>query len=107
MGMRGKKPLYEKTITLYGVWKFSRAAGADFEMDYGHGRIERLSFGLSATVNGNNEVTFALLTRAGLQSGMSLTVSRRFLRGQDAEAFIRLRKSGREQGVEGGVKVLF
>jgi hypothetical protein len=107
VGLKGKKPSYEKIITLYGIWKFSRAAGVNFEMDYGKGRVESLAFGLSVALSKNDQVTFALLTRKGESAGLSLTVSRRFLKGRDAEAFVRLKKSGDDRRIEVGMKVPF
>ncbi len=107
VGLKGRKPAFEKVIVLYGTWKFSRAAGANFEMDYGNGRIERLSFGLSAALNKNDQVAFALLTRSGESAGLSLTVSRRFLKSRDAEAFIRLKRLDNDKRVEAGIKVPF
>ncbi|MDD2702888.1 MAG: hypothetical protein PHC33_02615 [Candidatus Omnitrophica bacterium] len=107
VGLKGKKPAYDKIITLYGIWKFSRAAGVNFEMDYGKGKVESLAFGVNTALSKNDEVTFALVSRAGESAGLSLTVSRRFLKGRDAEAFVRLKRAGNDKRVEAGVKIPF
>ncbi|MFA5145020.1 MAG: hypothetical protein WC723_03330 [Candidatus Omnitrophota bacterium] len=93
-------------ITLYGEWKFGRNLGLTFEMDYGQGRVKSITFGAEVTF-GSNEVIFALKDEIGEPLGITLTFTRKFLKRMDAEAFLRLKALGKEQGLEAGLRIPF
>ncbi|MFA5117935.1 MAG: hypothetical protein WC695_03675 [Candidatus Omnitrophota bacterium] len=97
----------QKTISLYGVWKIGRRYSPVFEMQYAHGRIRRMEFGSRVSVNRNNEVMLALVSREHEPLGITLTYTRNFSKKLDARAFVRLRKSSRENAVEAGISFPF
>jgi len=106
-GLREDKRLKAKIVTLYGAWKFSRAAGLSFEMDYGRGRIRKIEFGSNVNLSKKDEVTFSLTNKRKESLGMQVAFTHRFLEKLDAEAFVRLKKLQEENRVEAGVKIPF
>jgi hypothetical protein len=93
-------------ITLYGEWKFGRNLGLIFRMDYGQGRVSLIEFGATVTF-GRNKVIFALKDKFGEPAGIILTMTHKFLKAIDAEAFIRLESRQKEQIIEAGINVPF
>jgi len=93
-------------IILYGEWKFGRNLGLIFQMNYGQGRVNSITFGAEVTF-GRNKVIFALKNESNEPLGMSLTMTRKFLEHLDAEAFIRLRSRQNEQAIEAGISLPF
>jgi hypothetical protein len=95
-----------QTIILYGEWKFGRNLGLTFRMDYGQGRVKSLTFGAEVTF-GRNKVVFALKNEFGEPLGITLTMTHKFLKTIDAEAFIRLKSRQNEQAIEAGITLPF
>ena len=93
-------------IILYGEWKFGRNLGVSFQMDYGQGRVREIEFGAAVTF-GRNKVIFALNNEFGEPLGITLTMTHKFLKLIDAEAFIRLKSRKKEQAIEAGVTIPF
>lgn len=107
VGFKELKIDRSQIISLYGVWKFSRALGLTFEMEYLKGEIHSLEFGAEVNFNKNNEIVFQLKNEADEDLGISLTFTHRFLKQLDARAFLRLKAAGEEAGVDIGVKIPF
>ncbi len=95
-----------QALILYGEWKFGRNLGLTFQMDYGQGRVREIEFGAGVTF-GHNKVTFALKNEFGEPLGATLTMTHKFLKSFNAEAFIRLKSRRNEQGVEAGITIPF
>jgi hypothetical protein len=93
-------------LILYGEWKFGRNLELNFQMNYGQGRIKVITFGTAVNFD-RNKVIFALRSELGKPLGVSLTMTHRFLKSFDAEAFIRLKSRRGEHGVETGLTVPF
>ncbi|PIQ86096.1 MAG: hypothetical protein COV73_05085 [Candidatus Omnitrophica bacterium CG11_big_fil_rev_8_21_14_0_20_43_6] len=93
-------------VTLYGEWKFGRNLGLIFEMDYGQGRVRAMEFGAKVTFERNNLI-FTLKNELGQPLGITLTMTHKFLKSFDAEAFIRLTSRQQEQGAEAGITLPF
>ncbi len=107
VGLRKEKPYQEKIISLYGTWKFSRNLGLIFQMDYGSDKVQELEFGALAHLNRRDEITFSLLNKRQESLGINLSFSHKFLKQRDAEAFVKLKKLGKELGVQAGVRIPF
>ena len=105
IGIRENKSA-EKIISLYGVWKFSRNLGLVFQMDYNKQGLESIEFATDVTFQ-KNVVSFSLKNKEGEPLGITLTFTHRFLKGIDAEAFLRLKALGEESGIEAGLKIPF
>ncbi|MDD5560641.1 MAG: hypothetical protein PHT50_00705 [Candidatus Omnitrophica bacterium] len=93
-------------IILYGEWKFGRNLGLTFQMDYGQGRVRAIEFGAEVTF-GRNKVIFALRNEFGQPLGITLTMTHKFLKAIDAEAFIRLKSRQKDQAIEAGISIPF
>ncbi|MFA6129440.1 MAG: hypothetical protein WC731_00455 [Candidatus Omnitrophota bacterium] len=93
-------------LILYGEWKFGRDLGLIFRMDYGQGRVKSLEFGAQVDFN-RNKVIFALKNEFGKPLGITLTVTHKFLKAVDTEAFIRLKSYRKTRAVEAGFSLPF
>jgi len=93
-------------LILYGEWKFSRNLGLTFQMDYGQGRVREIEFGAEVSF-GRNKVILALKNEFGDPLGITLTMTHKFLKTIDAEAFIRLKSRQNEHGIEAGISIPF
>ena len=93
-------------IILYGEWKFGRNLGLTFQMDYGQGKLRAIEFGAEVTF-GRNKVIFALKNELGEPLGVTLTMTHKFLKANNAEAFIRLKSRQKEQTIEAGITIPF
>jgi len=93
-------------IILYGQWKFGRNLGLTFQMDYGQGMIREIEFGAVVTF-GRDKVIFALENEFGEPLGITLTMTYKFLKAVDAEAFIRFKSLQKEQAIEAGITIPF
>jgi len=105
LGLRDQKKI--KIISLYGTWKFSRALGLIFQIDYGRGQIEDIIFAAEVNFSAKNEIQLLLRNRAGEPLGITVVFARRFLKKLDAEVFLRLKAAGVEKSVEAGVRIPF
>lgn len=93
-------------LILSGEWKFGRNLGLTFQMDYGQGKVKVIKFGAEVTF-GRNKVNFALKNELSESLGITLTMTHKFLKSFDAEAFIRLKSRKDQQGVEVGINIPF
>jgi len=93
-------------LILYGEWKFGRDLGLTFQMDYGQGKVRAITFG-AEVIFGRNKVTFALKNELGEPLGITLTMTHKFLKSLDTEAFIRLKSHQKELGIEAGITLPF
>ncbi len=93
-------------VILYGEWKFGRNLGLIFEMVYGQGRVRVVEFGAKVTF-GRSKLIFTLKNELGQPLGITLTMTHKFLKSLDAEAFIRLSSRRQEEGVEAGITLPF
>ena len=75
-------------------------------MDYGQGKVKTIEFGAEVFF-GHNKVIFALKNEFGEPLGVTLTMTHKFLKSFDAEAFIRLKSRQKEQAVEAGITIPF
>jgi len=105
MGIRENKSR-EKIISLYGAWKFRRNLGLVFEMDYNKQGLESIEFAADVTFQ-KNTITFTMRNRQGEPLGIILTFTHKFLKGIDAQAFLRLKALSAESGIEAGLKIPF
>ena len=93
-------------IILYGEWKVGRNLGLTFQMDYGQGKIRAIAFGAEVTF-GCNKIIFALKNEFGLPLGITLTMTHKFLKHLNVEAFLRLKSIKKEQVIEAGITIPF
>ena len=93
-------------LIFYGEWKFGRDLGLTFQMDYGQGKIRAITFGAEVTF-GRNKVIFALKNEFGQPLGVTLTMTHKFLKHLDVEAFLRLKSIKKEQVIEAGITIPF
>jgi len=93
-------------LILYGEWKFGRNLGLSFQMDYGRDRVKSIEFGAEVTF-GRNKVIFALKDELGKPLGITITLTHKFLKLIDTEAFIRLKSRQKEQAIEAGITIPF
>ena len=107
LGAKDLKSQHQRIISLYGVWKFSRAVGLIFEMEYCKGEIHSLEFGAEVNFNRNNEIVFRLKDETDEDLRVSLTFTHRFLKHLDARIFLRLKAAQEEKGVDVGVRIPF
>jgi len=95
-----------QTLILYGEWKFGRNLGLIFRMNYGQGKVRSIELGAEVTF-GRNKVNFALKNEFGEPLGITLTMTHKFLKTIDADAFIRLKSRQKEQAIEVGITIPF
>jgi len=93
-------------VVLYGDWKFGRNLGVLFKMDYGQGKVRVIEFGAGVTFS-RNKLTFTLNNEFGEPLGITFTMTHKFLKSFDAEAFIRLKSRQEQYGIEAGITVPF
>jgi len=93
-------------LILYGEWKFGRNLGLTFQMDYGQGKVRAIEFGAEVFF-GHSKVIFALKNELDESLGITLTMTHKFLKSFDAEAFIRLKSRQKEQAIEAGISIPF
>jgi hypothetical protein len=107
IGIRqSRKTLPGQLLILYGEWKFGRNLGLTFQMDYGRDKVRSIEFGAKVTF-GRNKVIFTLKNESGEPLGITITMTHKFLKSFDAEAFIRLKSRKDEYGVEAGLSIPF
>lgn len=107
VGLKKNKPPVPKTICLYGEWKFFRKSGLVFTMEYAAGIIHNLEFGFTVIVSKTNSITVSLLNKENEPTGISVTMTHRFLRAKNAEGFIRVKPGGRSRGIDAGLTFPF
>lgn len=106
IGIKGGRLFKVQTVTLYGLWKFSRQLGLCFEMDYERYKVKEISFGATCRLTDTDEITFQLKNSEGKDLGLSVNFSRTFL-NKNARWFIRLTQDAKASRVEGGITILW
>lgn len=96
-----------KIISLYGAWKFSRALGVLFQIDYGNGEVKDIVFAAEVDFSAKDEMQLLLRNHGGEPLGITVLFTHRFLKKLDAEAFLRLKAMADEKRVEAGVRIPF
>lgn len=107
VGLKKEKLNQEKTISIYGTWKFSRKAGLIFQVDCGRNRGYPVEFGVSAYLNKKDEVVFILTNKKREPLGIKVVFTHRLLEKFDAQVFLRLKRLQREKSVEAGIRIPF
>lgn len=93
-----------QTITLFGKFKLSKKLGFEFEMEYADGEKRSITLGAEYALREDLTIEAKLLNRAGDPLGFEVILTKDFP-GLEAEAFVRLRKTLRENAVEAGVTI--
>ncbi|MCX5706511.1 MAG: hypothetical protein NTW13_02415 [Candidatus Omnitrophica bacterium] len=93
-------------LILYGEWKFGRNLGLIFQMNYGQGKVRAIEFGAEVTF-GRNKVIFALKNEFSEPLGVTLTMTHKFLKVLDAEAFLSLKSCQDQHAIEAGITIPF
>ena len=106
-GARQAKNSHPIIVSLYGQWKIGRKLAPVFEMEYEKGRVRSLEFGCRVDVSKKDRIEAALTCARGEDLGGRLIFTRRFLAKLDADLFVRLKKTAREQSADVGVTVPF
>jgi len=108
LGYSGNRRTHANIVTLYGTWKINRTAGLVFEMDYGRGRFQTITFGVEARLSQNDKIVFSLRNKKGDPLGMMLVYTRNLFKKQDAQFFLRLAASSRRlRSAETGIRIPF
>ena len=95
-----------QTIILFGKWKVSRDLGLSFEIEYAGGRKKAISFGGQYSIDKNHQIIVQLGNQEGKPLGIELVLTKEFIVDQ-AQAFLRLRKSFEESRIEAGMRFNF
>ncbi len=106
-GIKGGNNKTGKIITLFGAWKFNRALGLIFEINYGRGNIRALVFSADINLTHEDKVILSLVSREREPLGISVTFSHRFLKKLDAEAYFKFKALQENPGIEAGVSIPF
>jgi hypothetical protein len=97
----------EKTISLYGSWKFSRKLGLFFEADYGRGSLKRYSFSARVNLSQKDKITFSLLDNKNRPLGIRVNYQRKLFNNKDLEFFTKLSKKGKKHEIKAGIQLRF
>jgi len=107
VGLKERRPDKERVFSLYGTWKINRRIGLIFEIEYAHGEIYAMEFAAEVRLYQNNQVTFALKNKRGEDLGITIVFTHKLLKQLDAELFLRLKYSQKEQGIGLGLRLPF
>lgn len=110
LGAGVKRPRLSKaprTIYLYGTWKFSRKFELNFLMDYGRGRMQKITFGTQIRINKENDIVVSLRNSRDEALGLQVIFTHKFLKKLDARTFLRLEAKGKEAAVKTGLSIPF
>ncbi|MCF7870197.1 MAG: hypothetical protein K9L69_04005 [Candidatus Omnitrophica bacterium] len=107
IGVGYGKTRKEKTLKLYGSWKFSRKLGLFFEVGYGRGKLKRYSFSAKVNLTNKDKITFSLLDNKDRPLGLKLRYQRKLFNKKDLEFFTKLSKKGKNYKATAGLKLYF
>jgi len=93
-------------IVLFGKWKLSRNLSVGFEIEYENGRRQTIQFDTDYHLNSDKSVSFSLKDTEGEKLGLAVTFTKDLL-AKSGQAFLRLRRHGKEAAVEGGISIPF
>jgi hypothetical protein len=97
----------EKTLKLYGSWKFSRKLGLFFEVDYGRDKLKRYSFSAKVNLTDKSKIAFSLLDSRGRPLGIRVNYQRKLFTKKDIEFFTKLSNKGKNYSIKAGIKLHF
>ena len=95
----------KQRVVLFGAWKINRDLSVSLEIPYAEGRVGSLRCETAAALNRRDSVTVALANDRRQKLGIAVTFTRKL--NQDANLFLRLKRSSEESSVLGGVQVRF
>ncbi len=107
VGVGFGKKRKEKTISLYGSWKFSRKLGLFFEVNYRNGKIKRYKFSAMLNLSEKDKVIFNLLDSKGRPLGIKVVYKRKLFKQKDIEFFTELSKKGKNYTTKSGLRLSF
>lgn len=93
-----------RKVTLFGKWKLSRDLSLTLEVPYRDGSVHGITFKTAFRVGARGRVEAQLLNRKGQPVGLTLVLTRPFLKGR-GESFIRLRKNLEGSALEAGIRL--
>jgi hypothetical protein len=106
-GVRQSKRGRPVIVCLYGEWRFSRNLRLSFNMEYEKGIYRSLDFGALVNVTRRDSLELQLLNESGIDTGIALTCTHRFLKELDAEVYLRMQRLMNDSRVEAGVRIPF
>lgn len=108
IGIGIAKQRKDKTLTLYGQWKFNRKLGVFFEMKRKAGKKYRLEFGTAFNIKPKDKITISLVNEDGKSIGATLQFAHKWLKRKDAQTFLRLQRLiDKETSLKTGVRLRF
>jgi len=106
-GLKQTQMARSKVICLYGAWRIDRKLGLLFDMEYDKGKCRSQAFGAELNFDRNNRIVFNLKDMQGEKLGISVVYSHQFLKQQDAQFFLKLRKIRADSAIEAGINIPF
>jgi hypothetical protein len=106
-GVRQSKRGAPVIVCLYGEWRFSRNLRLSFDMEYEKGIYRSLDFGAAVNISRSDSLELKLLNEKGIYTGITLTCTHRFLKGLDAEVYLRMQKLMNDSRIEAGIRMPF
>jgi len=106
-GVRQSKRGRPVIVCLYGEWRFSRNLSLSFEMECEKGIYRSLDFGALVNVTRRDSLELKLLNESGIDTGISFTCTHQFLKGLDAEVYLRVKRMMNDSRIEAGVRIPF
>ena len=110
----GVRKQLTQTITLFGKWKLSDDLALSFELECADGRRTEVKAGFDFNVKKflkkrvpvflPDEVTVSLTSRTGNPLGVEVILTKELFE-ENAQTFVRLRRSMEETAVEAGIKI--
>ena len=107
MGIGLGKDREEKTIILYGSWKFSRKLGLFFELNYDKSKVKKYNFSAKVDITERERITFSLLGEDDKPLGINVIFRKKLLSNKDIEFFTKLSKKGANYTAQSGIQIHF
>ncbi len=107
IGLRDSLQYKERILMFYGAWRFGRDFGLGFDMEYNKGRVRTISFNAQANITDKDKMIFILTDKEGRLAGISITLEHKFLKKNDADFFLKVKKALNDSRIEAGVKIPF
>ncbi|MFA6636711.1 MAG: hypothetical protein WCV56_06385 [Candidatus Omnitrophota bacterium] len=102
---RDKGGKSSRTVTIYGIWKFSRDLKVSFEIKGPATEKREIIFGIDKVFAENRNITVSLKDKKGEKMGMDVTFSKVF--AKDAEFFVSVGSNVSEIRILGGLRLRF
>lgn len=104
MEAAGRKRPTARTVTLFGKWKVNHDLSLDFELTRQEGKAQRLRFGTTHRLSGDNEISFFLEDERGKPLGLEIRFRKADL---GVELFLRLQRRQKDELIEAGGRIPF